>query len=84
MQGNGGLVLVYVVIEVVIVYFDATAKIKLFVIIVELRVAIHALPIEAFLGSAAQLGETTLVEVLVICLFEFCLWHEGNRIKKVF
>ncbi len=84
MQVNGRLVLVYVFIVAVIVYFDATTKIKLFVIIVELRVAIHPLPIETLLGSAAQLGETTLVEVLVICLFEFCLWHEGNRIKKVF
>ncbi len=84
MKGNDSLVLVYVVIEVVIVYFGAAAKAKLFVIIVELRVAIHAFPIEAFLGSAAQLGQSTLVDVLVIALFKFCLWHERNRIKKVF
>lgn len=77
------MVVEIVVVVVVIVDFVTVLEALIVAIFLELQVAIHALPVQAFFRAAAKLGQTALVHALVIRLIYLSLWNKGSRIKKV-
>jgi|688.fasta_scaffold703539_2 hypothetical protein len=81
----GRSLIVETVLEIVkIVDFVAVLDVLVATVFFELKVAVHALPVESFFGTSAKLSQATLVNALVTGLFQLGLWYEGSRIKKVF
>ncbi len=77
------MVVEIVVVVVVIVDFVTVLEAQIVAVVLELQIAIHALPVQAFFRAATKFSQAALVHALVVRFVYLSFRNEGSGIKKV-